>query len=311
MRSAFLQHHGILGQKWGIRRFEDKNGHLTAAGKERYGKGGKKQESEEEKEKFWTEDRIKKAVKIGAVAVGTAVVAYGSYKLATDPHVRSAIANGMAKIKNEPSIEEMIQNSGPEVVKKSNQGSSVSNSNKYELPKSSKLYNVLDDKNPTGDTDNCKDLAVTATCRFFGKDVVAGHNSIDGSLTDLFEDKFGIYDKVLPIHNSVEETSFQIKEKVINQILKRYKEGDVGCIGLGYSDKVIAATGFEGHDFNWIIENGKVVFGCSQGGYPEDGERFFSYIGPRTKNDMLFMPDVEIVRVTEEMADKISKHYEK
>lgn len=32
-----LMHHGIKGQKWGVRRFQDKSGRLTSAGKERYG----------------------------------------------------------------------------------------------------------------------------------------------------------------------------------------------------------------------------------------------------------------------------------
>lgn len=31
-----LRHHGIKGQKWGVRRFQDKDGSLTPAGKERY-----------------------------------------------------------------------------------------------------------------------------------------------------------------------------------------------------------------------------------------------------------------------------------
>lgn len=33
---AFLAHHGILGMKWGIRRFQNKNGSLTSEGKKRY-----------------------------------------------------------------------------------------------------------------------------------------------------------------------------------------------------------------------------------------------------------------------------------
>lgn len=40
MQSDYLQHHGILGQKWGVRRFQNKDGSLTPAGKKKlYGKG--------------------------------------------------------------------------------------------------------------------------------------------------------------------------------------------------------------------------------------------------------------------------------
>ena len=34
-----LVHHGILGQKWGVRRYQNKDGSLTAAGKRRLGYG--------------------------------------------------------------------------------------------------------------------------------------------------------------------------------------------------------------------------------------------------------------------------------
>ena len=34
-----LYHHGIKGQKWGIRRYQNEDGSLTPAGRERYGKG--------------------------------------------------------------------------------------------------------------------------------------------------------------------------------------------------------------------------------------------------------------------------------
>lgn len=39
MTGDVLYHHGIKGQKWGIRRFQNKDGSLTAAGRKRRGEG--------------------------------------------------------------------------------------------------------------------------------------------------------------------------------------------------------------------------------------------------------------------------------
>ena len=38
MENKSLQHHGVLGMKWGIRRYQNKDGTLTNAGKKRYAK---------------------------------------------------------------------------------------------------------------------------------------------------------------------------------------------------------------------------------------------------------------------------------
>ena len=35
----FIEHHGIRGQRWGRRRYQDLEGHYTAEGRERYGIG--------------------------------------------------------------------------------------------------------------------------------------------------------------------------------------------------------------------------------------------------------------------------------
>lgn len=39
MGEYYLAHHGIKGQRWGVRRFQDESGYLTPAGRARYGVG--------------------------------------------------------------------------------------------------------------------------------------------------------------------------------------------------------------------------------------------------------------------------------
>ncbi len=51
-----LWHYGIPGQKWGIRRFQNEDGSLTAAGKDRYQTG---KEFEREREKIEKDEKEK------------------------------------------------------------------------------------------------------------------------------------------------------------------------------------------------------------------------------------------------------------
>ena len=64
----YIKHHGIKGQKWGVRRFQNKDGSLTPAGNKRYG-------SKENFEKQYPED-VKKSLnkaKSGMYKAGNAV----------------------------------------------------------------------------------------------------------------------------------------------------------------------------------------------------------------------------------------------
>ncbi len=72
-----LYHHGIKGQKWGIRRFQNKDGTRTAAGKKRYNYS----ESDGKEKQANNHDKLKKVAKGVAIAAGTAALAYGAYKL--------------------------------------------------------------------------------------------------------------------------------------------------------------------------------------------------------------------------------------
>ena len=72
-----LYHHGIKGQKWGIRRFENPDGTLTPEGKARYrGENSIKQRLSMKLK----DPKVQKAIKIGAAVAGSALAIYGGYK---------------------------------------------------------------------------------------------------------------------------------------------------------------------------------------------------------------------------------------
>lgn len=79
-----LYHHGIKGQKWGVRRFENYDGSLTEAGKHRYGRDGRsghKKNDDTEKKKKGLTDKQKKLIVAGVAITATALAAYGAYRL--------------------------------------------------------------------------------------------------------------------------------------------------------------------------------------------------------------------------------------
>lgn len=71
-----LEHHGIKGQKWGVRRFQNADGTLTAAGRKHYGEGSGKVEKQLTKSSRYENKAINARSRIGSAwNAGLAVTA--------------------------------------------------------------------------------------------------------------------------------------------------------------------------------------------------------------------------------------------
>lgn len=86
MQATYLAHHGVKGMKWGVRRFQNKDGSLTSVGKRRYGHESQKNGQKDAQQTSANDTQKKgmstgKKVAIGAAAVaGVALAAYGAKK---------------------------------------------------------------------------------------------------------------------------------------------------------------------------------------------------------------------------------------
>lgn len=165
----YLMHYGIKGQKWGVRRFQKKDGSLTSQGKKRYNED----EGPETKKKGLS-DKQKKAIKVGAAVAGTAVAAYGAYKIHEvvrdknfnirmneakkycddytksgifDRYVGESTSDSLSKMKRESSFYEHTFDRYANQAKKDSFGKALKNVASDEYGKlSSKVKNSMDNK---------------------------------------------------------------------------------------------------------------------------------------------------------------------
>jgi hypothetical protein len=126
VKEQYLAHFGIKGQKWGVRRFQEEDGSLTAEGRARYlanmsfdeqrdyknldPNRRRRAEMYMDKGMSYSEarasirkDEIKRRVAIGAAVVASMAAAYGAYKVVKNTKAR-AYLNAMLSFKDNGKI---------------------------------------------------------------------------------------------------------------------------------------------------------------------------------------------------------------
>lgn len=181
IHSDELYHYGVLGMKWGVRHDKPTGGFRKS-----------KSSTESSEKKVRLSDKQKKLSKIGAAVVGTALVAYGAYKLGAFERFKKP---GVARVKG------LLESSNPDMKR------SVSD--------------LLKQVNPSGSKTNCRACSIASSLRLKGIDAQA-LDIKGGSFSDVIKGSFKGAN-VIEMYNPN-------KDSVTNHILKKFGEGSHGAI---------------------------------------------------------------------------------
>lgn len=315
-----LYHHGILGQKWGQKngppyplkaeshsRLEKKDNwrrSLDGANNKKIyerhrrdlDKPKKKELSEEQK------DKIKKYVKIGAKIAATALIAYGAYKISTDPKIRGFISKGYSKLYNKSySIDKALE--------KRSKGNYVKgildpSAKPEDFAKQLKIFN------PNGTHNECGPSAIAAAFGIKSDDnyLEVKPRASGISTYDLLEDLFGssktesIYKQLDNSKKSFEKArTFSGMSEILSN---RYPAGSSGIISFSSIPNAFS-NGNAGHAFSWSISNDDLktvsFFDGSNGRI--NASNYFALVSDETIIDWARLDNLTI------LPDKISKYF--
>lgn len=283
-RQFCLQHHGILGQRWGKRNGPpyplDASDHSASERKAGWRKslsntseakksGQKKSASDDEPHKGLT-DKQEKYIKIGAAVAATALVAYGGYKLYQSGKLDSLASIG----ENKSSL--LFSGSAP--VKQLTSTKTLSETFESSLQKANPLRGTLEGKN------NCVPSGIAGYLRQQGYDVEAkgtgGKMKIMGGVVEeCFKGAKVVDGSAVTFGKSKEEAAAMIKRKF----------GD-NAEGLCSIDWLSGS----GHTFNWKVVDGKVSFFDYQEGRSEaDVSKYWRAINPKGQMTLANLSDAE------------------
>lgn len=275
--SNYLAHHGILGMHWGKKNgppyplgaedhsaSEKKAGYKKSIGggrnEELYDRKNKSSESNNSKKSsFHLTDNQKKAIKIGAAVAATALVAYGGYKLTTNPKVRALIAKGLSgktKAQRMAELSKKIDDMGPEIVKKPHLAGEMADNIKMLSAKES-LSDTLSKANPLKGTiegkNNCVPSAIAGFLREHGYDVTAK------STGGVMQNTGGVVEECFKGAKVFDGSAVKFgksRADAEEMLIRRFGNNAEGLVSVDLKNGSVSS----GHCFSWKIQDGTVKF---------------------------------------------------
>ena len=236
-----LMHHGILGQKWGVRRFQEKDGSYTQAGRERYGYGPAREPKTEE-EKVGVSPILSTLALMAGVEIATIPVA-AAFDAVHDAKVSKDIKNWEANRKLEKTDPEtgLKLKSNPNATIKEDM-KMVNREYGYGLFKRASLLGAFgyESSKAMGSTENCMLCTTALDLKRRGYDVKAG-KSPDG-----------YYAKDLKKWYKEGKDATMGRFNVIVEQLSKEPEGSYGNFMVYWKEG-------GGHSMFYRIENGKPI----------------------------------------------------
>ena len=281
----YLKHYGILGMRWGIRRFQDKSGRLTRAGQKRYS-------DKNSKKRFQFTESQKRAIKIGLAVAGTGLAAYGLYRLSQNGRFDSIINKGKAFAAE--NSKDIIGSAVPKYdpvtgfkLKDKPTQNTIEHLKEDIRKINPKFYDRANDLVGRY-RNNCVACAIGFDMRERGFDTEANPSPIkkDGTVGgfDILHSfqKYYKTDRTLDYLISDPKDDRDALEKVSKELL-RHGEGSRGILFGQYKPSLRPKGG--GHCIAWKVMNGQLYFIESQNGTVYDDP--YTYVFSRFRRDMI------------------------